>query len=160
MPTIAEIIAAKKIKAAGAAAWADKPVPAAVPEAELELVAAIDRIDPPSAGKRRAGLVLSASTPLPKADIAEKAHHAESRSLSRPSGEAIPMTPANAQGETATWHEALNSFESSLCVMRDPNEPEVVWLAVRAERAGLPPILIYRLPWLLWDHPAAQADPF
>jgi hypothetical protein len=156
--TIAEIIAAKKIKAAGAAAWAGKFEEPATPQADLELGAAIDRIDPP--GKRRAGMVLSASTPLPKADVAEKAHHAESRSLSRPSGEAIPMTPTNAQGEVATWHEALNSFESSLCVMRDPKEPEVIWLAVRAERAGLPPILIHRLPWLLWDHPAAQADPF
>jgi hypothetical protein len=160
MPTIAEIIAAKKLKAAGAAAWADKPAPAAAPEAELELVAAIDRIDPPSAGKRRAGLVLSASTPLHPAEIAEKAHHAELRSLSRPSGEAIPMTPANADKEVSTWHEALNSFESSLCAMRDANEPDVIWLAIRPDREGLPPILLHRLPWLLWDHPAAQADPY
>jgi hypothetical protein len=119
------------------------------------LEAAIDRIDPPSLGKRRAGLVLSASTPLPTADTAEKAHHAELRSLSKPEGEAIPMTPANADKETATWHEATNSFESSLCVMRDPKEPEVIWLAVRADRDGLPPILLHRLPWLLWEHPMA-----
>jgi len=144
--TIAQIIAAKK-------AAASKAAPAPQPDPMLE--AAIARIDPPSVGKRRAGLVLSASTPLAQADIAEKAHHAELRSLSQPEGEAIPMTPANADKETTTWHEATNSFESSLCVMRDPKEPEVIWLAVRADRDGLPPILLHRLPWLLWEHPMA-----
>ena len=144
--TIAQIIAAKK-------AAATKATPAE--QADPMLEAAIARIDPPSLGKRRAGLVLSASTPLPAADVAEKAHHAELRSLSQPEGEAIPMTPANADKETVTWHEAANSFESSLCVMRDPKEPEVIWLAVRADRDGLPPILLHRLPWLLWEHPMA-----
>ena len=146
MATIAQIIAAKK---AAAANGQTDPKVAADPMLE----AAINRIDPPSLGKRRAGMVLSASTPLAQADVAEKAHHAELRSLSKPQGEAIPMTPANADKEQATWHEATNSFESSLCVMRDPNEPEVIWLAVRAEREGLPPILLHRLPWLLWEHP-------
>jgi hypothetical protein len=147
--TIAQIIAAKK-------AAATKATPAE--QADPMLDEAIARIDPPSLGKRRAGLVLSASTPLPAADVAEKAHHAELRSLSQPEGEAIPMTPANADKETATWHEAANSFESSLCVMRDPKEAEVIWLAVRADRDGLPPILLHRLPWLLWDHPMAISE--
>jgi len=138
MPTIAQILAAKK---------------------------AASNATPPGKPPARS-LVLSAKQAeedAPKNDL----DHGyppnwliEPRSLSATSGEAIPMTPPNARGEVATWHEALNSFESSLCVMRDPKEPEVVWLAVRAERAGLPPILLHRLPWLLWDHPAAQADPF
>ena len=54
--TIAQIIAAKK-------AAASKAEPAQ--QADPMLEAAIARIDPPSLGKRRAGLVLSASTPLP-----------------------------------------------------------------------------------------------
>jgi len=153
--TIAEIIAAKKRAAAPAAPQA--------PQADPVLEAAIDRIDPPSVGKRRAGLVLSASTPLPAADVAENAHHSELRSLSKPQGEAIPLTPADADAEVATWHEATNSFESSLCIMRDPKEPEVIWLAVRADREGLPPILLHRLPWGMWEHPATarpENEPF
>ena len=149
MPTIAQIIAAKKAAASQAA-----PAPQVAADPMLE--AAIARIDPPSLGKRRAGLVLSASTPLPVAVAAEKAHYSEARSLSCTAGEAIPLTPADADKEVATWHEATNSFESSLCVMRDPKEPEVIWLAVRADREGLPPILLHRLPWLLWDHPTSS----
>jgi hypothetical protein len=152
MPTIAEIIAAKKRGAATPAPI----VPTSMPDPDL--TAAIDRIDPPAAGKRRAGLVLSAKTPPPPAEIAERAHHAELRSLSRTSGEAIPMTPANADKEVATWHEALNSFETALCVMRDPTDSEVVWLAVRPDRNGLPPILLHRLPWLLWDYPTQPTE--
>ena len=149
MPTIAEIIAAKKAAA--------KPPAAAPPAAQpdLELEAAINRIDPPAAGKRRAGLVLSASTPLQPAETAEKAHHRELRSLSQPEGEAIPLTPCNASQEVVTWHEATNAFESQLCVMRDPQDSDVVWLAIRADRDGLPPILLHRLPWTLWDYPHA-----
>jgi hypothetical protein len=108
-------------------------------------------------GKRSQGLVLSASTPLPS-PVPAVVLEPEIRSLSLPQGEAIPMTPTSADKEEATWHEALNSFESSLCVMRDKDEPEVIWLAVRAERAGLPPILLHRLPWLLWDYPMTIND--
>jgi hypothetical protein len=150
MPTIAEIIAAKKAAA--------KPPAPTVNESlsvDLELEAAIDRIDPPAAGKRRAGLVLSAKTPLQPAEVATKEHHAALRSLSQPEGEAIPLTPCNASREVETWHEAMNAFESQLCVMRDPLDSDVVWLAIRADCEGLPPILIHRLPWTLWDYPHA-----
>ena len=81
------------------------------------------------------------------------------RSLSRPSGEGIDMTPVGADAETATWHQALNAYDSMLCLMRDPYEPEVVWLAVRAERPSLPPILIHRLPWVIYDHPHTPRHP-
>jgi hypothetical protein len=148
MPTIAEIIAAKKAAA--------KPPAPTVNESltvDLELEAAINRIDPPAAGKRRAGLVLSTKTPLQPAETAEKAHHAALRSLSQPEGEAISLTPCNASQEVKTWHEAMNAFESQLCVMRDPLDSVVIWLAIRADRDGLPPILIHRLPWTLWDYP-------
>lgn len=154
MPTIAEIIAAKK------AAAASQPKPAPAPPkptaADLEVEAAINRIDPP--GKRRAGLVISSKTPLPKAEIAEKAAYKEERSLSATQGEAIPMTPSNATAEERTWHEACNAFESELCVMRDPQDSEAVWLAVKSYRAGMPPILLHRLPWILWDQPHQPTD--
>jgi hypothetical protein len=56
----------------------------------------------------------------------------------------------------------MNSFESALCVMRDPADSDVAWLAIRPDREGLPPILIHRLPWILWDypHPPTDKDPF
>jgi hypothetical protein len=79
--------------------------------------------------------------------------------LSASVGEAIDMTPTNADAETATWHQALNAYDSMLCLMRDPYEPEVVWLAVRADRPSLPPILIHRLPWVIYDHPNTPRHP-
>jgi len=156
--TIAEIIAAKKVAAAS------QPKPAAASSQltaeDLEVEAAINRIDPP--GKRRAGLVVSNKTPLQPAVIAEKAAHKEKRSLSRTNGEAIPMVPSNADAETQTWHAALNAFETELCVMRDPMDSEVAWLAIRPYRDGMPPILLHRLPWLMWDYPhkPTENEPF
>ena len=154
--TIAEIIAAKKAAASKAAPAPQQSEPKLFDAlAERMAAEAINRIDPPAAGKRRAGLVLSAKTPMQPAETAEKAHHAAIRSLSQPEGEAIPLTPCNASQEVKTWHEAMNAFESQLCVMRDPLDSDVVWLAIRADRDGLPPILVHRLPWTLWDYPHA-----
>jgi len=157
--TIAEIIAAKKAANAKfkdyvADAYAKHPSQPTA--ADLEVEAAINRIDPP--GKRRAGLVISSKTPLPKAEIAEKAAHKENRSLSQTSGEAIPMVPSNATPEQTTWHAASNAFETELCVMRDPMDSEVAWLAIRPYRDGMPPILLHRLPWLMWDYPHTPTD--
>jgi hypothetical protein len=152
--TIAEIIAAKKAaSAAKPTQTLRKPYVAA---ADLEVEAAINRIDPP--GKRRAGLIISSKTPFPKAEIAEKAAYKEERSLSQTSGEAIPMVPINADPEETTWHQALNAFESELCLMRDPTDSDVAWLAVKSYRAGMPTILIHRLPWTLWDQPHKPTD--
>jgi hypothetical protein len=148
--TILEIIAAKQAAAAAPPAAAS---PAVHHDPMLE--AAINRLDPPAAGKRRAGLVLSAKTPPQPAEVATKTHYRELRSLSQTNGEAIPLTPCNASQEASTWHEAMNAFESQLCVMRDPLDSDVIWLAIRADRDGLPPILIHRLPWTIWDYPHA-----
>lgn len=151
MPTIAQIIAAKKAAASKAA-----PAPQAAADPMLE--AAIARIDPPSLGKRRAGLVLSASTPLPVAVAAEKAHHAEARSLSQPQGEAVPVLPVTADAATTAWHQAINAFESELCLMRDPVDPERGWLALRLD--GQPQPLLLK-SFMLFDHPAAvRSQPF
>jgi len=152
MATIAEIIAAKK----AAAATSKPPAPVvAQPLAEdQELTEAIDRIDPP--GKRRAGLVLSAKTPLPPAIVAEKLAYAEMRSLSQPQGEAIPVLPTLADNPTIAWHEALNAFESELCMMRDPADLERGWLALRMPGQALPLLL---KSFSLYAHPdMARAD--
>lgn len=152
MPTIAEIIAAKKAATKGGS------VSKAQEDREMEEV--IDRIDPP---KKHKALVLSASTPLPPADVAKKAHYKELRSLSRSHGEAIPMVPVDADKSTQTWHEAMNSFETDLCLMRDPTDPEVAWLAVRSNQNDCHPILIHRLPWILWEHPQTskpESEPY
>ena len=122
MATIAEIIAAKSRKTAPAA-----------PPVEPELIAAIDRIDPP--GKRRTGLVLSASTPLAPAEVAEKAHYAAQRlevpqELSQPADDE-PMT---------LWIEK-----------------GTVWLCMPCSVVTMPPIKVLRLPWTVW--PALPADP-
>jgi hypothetical protein len=122
------------------------------------LEAAIDRIDPPSVGKRRAGLVLSASTPLPAAVVAEKAHHAELRSLSQPQGEALPVLPVAADAATTAWHQAINAFESELCLMRDPVDSERGWLALRLDGQPLPLLL---KSFMLFDHPqTVRSQPF
>jgi hypothetical protein len=155
MPTIAEIIAAKK-------AAAKPPLPTVKESLSVDdpmLEAAINRIDPP--GKRR-GLVVSNKPPLAQATTPPPAAQPEPRSLSRTNGEAIPMVPTNADAETQTWHAALNAFETELCVMRDPMDSEVAWLAIRPYRAGMPPILLHRIPWLMWDypHPPTENEPF
>ena len=152
--TILELIAAKQA-AAKPTQTICKPC---VGVADPMLEAAINRIDPPRLGKRCAGMVLSIKTPPPLADVSQKAHHAALRSLSRSEGEAIPMTPCNADKEVTTWHEALNAFKSQLCVMRDSMDSDVVWLAVRPDRRDLPPILLHRLPWAIWNYPTAPTE--
>jgi len=150
MATIAEIIAAKKRATTPAAPQSE--------QADPVLEAAINRIDPPSLGKRRAGLVLSASTPLPAAVVAEKAHHAELRSLSQPQGEAVPVLPVAADAATTAWHQAINAFESELCLMRDPTDSERGWLALRLDGQAQPLLL---KSFMLFDHPqTVRSQPF
>jgi len=140
MPSIAEIIAAKKAKAA---------VKTQVSNEDRELDEAIDRIDPP---KKHKALVLSASTPLPAADVAQTAHYKELRKLSQPRSEPPPSKDA--------WGAVMGCTEQDLCLMRDPSDPETCWLAVRHQECDHPPILIMRLPWLLWDSPTSDEIPF
>lgn len=176
MPTIAEIIAAKKagaIPAKTPQATASKAPPAESLTDKLEAKAAIDRIDPPgkylARQKSVAGLVLRAGPDDGKAEPRGQRteirgpQEPEPRNLARTAGEGIDMTPAAADAETATWHAALNSFETDMVVLRDPAEAEVCWLAVRPLRPGLPPILLHRLPWALMEHPATplpEGEPY
>ena len=176
MPSIAEILARK---AAEKAARQPAPAPAAAdpqpssPKLTLaEKVAlkeAIDRIDPPGkpeavtpTASRILGLVVK-SQELPKdspngeprgqtTPVAGPPAEPERRALGATMGELIDMTPAGADAQTAAWETARTSLEGDLCVMRCPDDPETCWLALNAP--GRPPLLLYRLPWLLYDHPA------
>lgn len=165
MATIAEIIAAREAKKNGtpapAPAGGGKPSPAAKPKGSiaemLELREAIDRIDPPGKHATRAiarGLVLSKHTPEAKEEQAPPTAEPAPRSLGAMSGEELPMCPQGADPETLRWHHAIQAFDTELCAMRDPSDPECVWLALRHyDKPELPPLLLHRLPVLLWDHP-------
>lgn len=169
MPTIAEILAARK------AAATNPPAPEGRKETlaeRAEAQAAMDRIDPP--GKREAaaemrtltaritGLVLNKDMPVPPRENRGQATPVtgpQERALGARQGELIDMTPTGADEPTEAWHSALVSLESELCVMRDPEDPEACWLALRMKSGSAFPLLLHRLPWLLWEHPAENRPP-
>lgn len=150
MPTIAEMLAAKSA------------VREETKAADTDTKEAIDRIDPPGKRARSGGIVLTSTPPAPQPPPTPKADEDPRRSLTVPTGQDIPVTPVGADPETATWHEAMQAFESELCLVRHPSEPEQAWLAVKPDRPGLAPILIHRLPWRLWEAPwnPTTNDPF
>lgn len=162
MPTIAEILAAK---AAGATVAKKSPESAAPRESLAEKAAtkeAIDRIDPPGKRARASatGLVLNKDMPVPPRENRGQATPVtgpEERALSVTAGEVIDMTPSDADPLTAAWHQAAAGLESDLCVMRDPADPEACWLALRPKSGPHKPLLLHRLPWLLWEHPQDDA---
>lgn len=179
MPTIAEILAAKQAAKAPAAAAEPRPAEkkltlaekAAKIEQEREVTEAIDRIDPP--GKREkseshratVGLVLNRNMPVPEngepRGQATPIGGPEERALSATSGEVIDMTPVGADPATVAWHAAQSALESDLCVMRDPSDPEACWLALTSAGPDRQPLLLHRLPWLLYEAPAtATGAPF
>ncbi|MES2995880.1 MAG: hypothetical protein V4733_03630 [Verrucomicrobiota bacterium] len=160
MPTIAEIIAARKASAETQSAPAG-PKAASIAET-IEAEAAIDRIDPP--GKRKPPtLILSTATspevPESRGQATPVNGPPEQRALVGTAGETLDMTPVGADPGTAAWHQAMCGLESELCVMRDPADPEACWLALRPAGKDLPPLLLHRLPWTLWDHPDQQRPP-
>lgn len=155
MPTIAEVIAAKKASAKPTQTLYKPYIGQPDPTEE-----SINRIDPPgksvgaTAARRSAGIILRKELP----ELSSEAPCGERRSLSQRQGEGMPMTPLDADLEATTWHQALNSYETDLVLMRDPIEPEVAWLAVRPERSDLPPIFLHRLPWSIWNYPTAPTE--
>lgn len=156
MPSIAEKIAARR--AAGTiqpTAAAKQPSSAELREA-AELEAAIDRIDPPGkheraeAARSAARLILNATPPPAKPDI-RPPDAPERRSLGAEDGETVDMTPQTATQAEEAWHAAFNAFESDLCLMTDPHNPERAWIAVRLLGQEDWPILLKQLP--LYAHP-------
>ncbi len=87
-------------------------------------------------------------------EVAKEPVVIESRSLSREVGEGIDTTPTNASHAERLWNVALNCLESQLCLMRDPKEPEVIWIAIRPSTPdNWEPILLHKLPYSLYNHP-------
>ena len=153
---ISELIAAKKAAIAGA------PQPAtAAPPADPDLDAAIDRIDPPGkqatreAAKKATRALILTDAPVPKSPPPSSPPcEAEPRSLGSHRGEMIDMTPPGASQAVSDWHQAAIQPETSLCLVRDKNDPERAWIAVQMD-GNRAPILLMSLP--LFD---ATADPF
>lgn len=155
MPTISEIIAAK--------AGGKRPTMTDVTEA-------INAIDPPgkdersAKAKRLVGLVLSKNdTVPPKGEPRGQATPIggpEQRALAATEGELINLCPVDATQEQDAWHAAMTALEADLCVMRDPKDPEACWLALTSTTEGSAPLLLHRLPWLLYDAPGTEEEPF
>ena len=97
---------------------------------------------------RPAGMILN-DKPVPKP--AAPPEDPGPRSLSTTEGETIDMTPVSASKAEQTWHSALNAFESELCLMTDPKDPERAWIAVRLDGQEEWPILLKSFP--LYQHP-------
>lgn len=159
MPTLSEIVAAKKAaQAAAAPAAAPPPSPPAKCESIAEaadLLEAIDRIDPPGKRQRAAtrGLILT-DKPLPRSDPpAPPPAHPEERALAATAGEMIDTSPATTDPELLAWNQASVGLESELVVMSDPADPTVCWLALRPVKGRTLPLLLHRLPLSLWEHP-------
>lgn len=171
MPTIAEILAAKKAAAAKPETREQRSDVRKETLAErLENDALDARLAPvkPSvatAARKAARLILSKDLPSdmpngePRGQATPIAGPPEERALSVTSGEVIDATPTGADPVTAAWHSAMCSLESELCVMRDPTDPEACWLALRSAGPVSVPLLLHRLPWLLWEHPHQERQP-
>jgi len=170
MPTISEILAAKKAAAAGVA-----PQPAALPAAPKKSIAQaaaevaednalLARLTPIPLGKP--SLVLSkelpATTPTGEprgqATPIKGPDEIAQRCLVETEGETFDQTPLEADPCIKDWHKAVNAFSTDLCIMRDPIDPERAWLAVRLEDEPMHPLLLRDLP--LYEHPrtARQAN--
>lgn len=91
-------------------------------------------------------LVSSSPAPEPK-----KIEEAEERNLSQTMGHGIDHTPVNATQPQQMWNEALNAFASEMCIVNDPKDPEMAWIALRLNGTEERPLLLYRLPY--WEHP-------
>jgi len=170
MPTITEILAAKKAAAAGVA-----PQPAATPAApnktlaqaaaeKIEDADLLKRLTPPTLGK---SLVLSKDLPAdhpngePRGQMTPIKGPDEIRSLGETEGEALPLAPLAADKCIKDWHKALTAFETELVIMSDPLEPERAWLAVRMEEEPMNPLLLKALPF--YEHPRTvrpASEPF
>lgn len=165
MPTIAEIIAAKKAATKGGSVPTPAPKESLAERAELK--SAIDAIDPPGKSERAkdarkmAGLILNKDMPAgptyQERMASKPPEEPEPRSLSMTEGEAIPLVPAAASQQEEAWHAALNAFESELCLMQDPQDPERAWIAVRLNGQEQWPILLKSFPF--YQHPRAIRPP-
>jgi hypothetical protein len=94
--------------------------------------------------------MLVSSSPAPEPKKIEEVE-AEERNLSQPSGHGVDHTPISATQPQQMWNQALNAFASEMCVVNDPVDRELVWIALRINGTEERPLLLYRLPY--WEHP-------
>jgi|LakMenE01Jun11ns_1017448.scaffolds.fasta_scaffold9956035_10 hypothetical protein len=149
--TLSEKIAAKK---AAVKPTIKESLPVAI---DQEAEDAIQRITQP--GKHR-GLVITPTTAPQRPDVSQPVEvlwEPENRTLGSNAGEGVPMVPANPSAAIETWHHIVNSLASYLCIMSDPQDPEVAWLAIRARGQEQFPILIQRFAY--WEHPNTVRPP-
>lgn len=131
MPTLAEIMAAKK-------AGAGKPAPAN---------SSAPKITPQSEHAARAAVIKSTlDATAPKLPPPAPIEQPRELGATEP-GERIPMDhpPEGAPKEAWDWFEAMHSFASELGIVMDANNREFAWLAVRANPVA-PPLLLHRFP--------------
>ena len=159
MATIAEKLAARKKTQPATAATVQSNADNAV------LEAVIDRIDPPGKSQRAesarntARMILKLEQQPTASQPEIRVVTPDRRALGDPTGETIDMTPQNATQAQAAWHAAYNAFETELCLMRDPTDSEVAWLAVRLDGQEDWPILLKSFP--LYEHPRmVRTGPF
>lgn len=142
MPTIAEIIAAKKAATKGGSVStpaATTTAPKATLAETVELKQAIDRIDPPGKSERAAAARKSAGIILN-----------------------MDMPPAMPDHRLEVPQELIQPADDlPMCVWLDKG---TVWLCMPCADLSMPPIKILRLPWTLWpavdQEPLPPGDPF
>ncbi len=91
----------------------------------------------------------------------KKIEEADERNLSQTSGHGVDHTPVMATETQQAWNQALNSFASEMCIVSDPKDPEMAWIALRINGQEERPLLLYRLQY--WQHPLTirqETDPF
>lgn len=152
MATLKELLAAKQAQASEAKR---PPKGGTTNEEDHELTEAIDRIDPPGKLRdkptRAPSLVLSNAAEAQPAQAPLPESWQEGRSLGSTKGELVPMA----------WDYAISRLETDLCVIQCPDSPESCWLALLSTVGGVPPLLLHRLPWLLYPaKPTAPNEPF
>ena len=155
MPSIAEIIAAR-IAAKQANPAADTTPRESMTE-KLELDALDTRLAPvkpavAAAARKVTGIVLSRDLPASSPNGEARGQATPIRTLGEPVTAPQPLSIAEA------WGATLGCTEQDLCLLRDPTDPETCWLAVRHQECIHPPILIMRLPWMLWEPPMTDED--
>lgn len=99
--------------------------------------------------------MLVSSSPAPEKKMPEEP--VEHRSLSQTIGEAIDQTPTTPVQGISQWNDALNAFQSEMCIVSDPKDPEMAWIALRLNGKEERPLLLYQLPY--WEHPLMQRKP-
>lgn len=147
MPTLAEIMAARKSGTQGKAQPAASGGITITPESERAALAAevkqtLDACAPVSATAPK-------TPPLTPRELGAM-EAGERLPMDHPQADCSPMEIA--------WFSACHSFATTLCIIIEPGETsQHAWIACR-QNPQAPPIFLYRLP--LWIPHPSNGDPF